>query len=66
MKEYKEDAERIAKGKLPKFIFTQSIVIGILFTADQIFGFFEQNFFNTYLDHVLGLSPIYISIMVTL
>lgn len=52
--------------KLPQFLLTQSIVIGVLFTADQIFGFFEQNFFNTYLDHVLGLSAIYISLMVTL
>ena len=43
--------------KIPKEVLIQSILIGILFGGDQIFGFFEQNFFNTYLEHVLWLEP---------
>ena len=54
------------KKQFSKFLKTQVLIMGLLFTADQFFGFFEQNFFNTYLDHVLGLSEIYISIMVSL
>ena len=42
----------------------QTIVIGVIFAADQVYGFVESNFFNTYLSHVLGLSEIYISFMV--
>jgi len=34
--------------------------------GDYLFFFFEQNYFNTYLDHVLFLPKIYISIMVSL
>jgi maltose/moltooligosaccharide transporter len=34
--------------------------------GDKLFFFFEQNYFNTYLDHVLFLPPLYISIMVSL
>ncbi len=51
---------------LSKFLITQAIFIGILFGGDNIFGFFEQNFFNTYLSHILGLEELYISIMVSL
>jgi len=49
-----------------KFLKLQVLIIGILWAADRIFFFFEQNFFNTYLDHVLNLSEIYISVMVAL
>ena len=58
--------EKKKLGKFPKFILFQSILIGLLFAADQIFGFFEQNFFNTFLIHVLFLPEIYVSIMVSL
>jgi len=34
--------------------------------GDYLFFFFEQNFFNTYLDHVLFLPKLYISLMVSL
>ena len=44
----------------------QVFVIGILFAADTTFFFFEQNFFNTYIDHVLNLGDLYISLMVSL
>ncbi|TFG06054.1 MAG: MFS transporter [Promethearchaeota archaeon] len=44
----------------------QIVVLGILFTADQFFGFFEQNFINTYIAHVLFLPEIYVAIMVSL
>lgn len=57
-------SEEIVKGKLPKTIFIQTLLIGLLFAADQVYGFVEQNFFNTYLNHVLGLPGIYVSIMV--
>jgi MFS family permease len=59
--------EKIEEPKeLSRFILIQTIVIGILWAADRTFFFFEQNFFNTYLDHVLGLPEIYISVMVSL
>ncbi len=54
------------KNKLPKIVFVQALILGLIFLADQVFGFFEQNFFNTYLSHVLGLEEIYVSIMVSL
>jgi MFS family permease len=59
-----EDKE--LKKALPKVVLIQAILIGILYSCDVIFGFFEQNFFNTYLVHVLELPEIYISIMVSL
>jgi Na+/melibiose symporter-like transporter len=49
-----------------KFLRNQVIIIGTLFAGDQIFGFFEQNYLNTYLDQVLGLTPLFISLMVSL
>lgn len=47
-------------------IMIQTLVIGILFAADNIFGFCEQNFLNTYLVHVLGLTEFHVAIMVSL
>ena len=49
-----------------KFLRRQVLIIGILFAGDQIFGFFEQNYLNTYLDQVLNLAPLFISVMVIL
>ena len=43
----------------------QVLFIGILFMGENIFFFFEQNYFNTFLDHVLFLPEIYISVMVS-
>jgi len=54
------------KNSLPRGILIQSILIGILFGGENIFGFFEQNFMNTYLKHVLGLPEFNVSIMVSL
>jgi len=48
------------------FLLRQVLLIGMLFMGDYLFFFFEQNYFNTYLDHVLYLQPLYISIMVSL
>jgi MFS family permease len=56
----------LEKKKFSRFLLIQVIVIGILWAADRVFFFFEQNFFNTYLDHVLNLTEIYISVMVSL
>jgi MFS family permease len=44
----------------------QTIVVGVIFAADMIFGFVEQNFLNTYLVHVLGLTELHVAIMVSL
>ncbi|TXT67567.1 MAG: membrane protein of unknown function [Promethearchaeota archaeon] len=44
----------------------QVMIIGVLWAADTTFFFFEQNFFNTYIDHVLNLGDLYISLMVSL
>ena len=44
----------------------QVFLIGLLFMAENIFFFFEQNYFNTFLDHVLFLPELYISVMVSL
>lgn len=49
-----------------KFFRRNMILIGLLSMGDKLFFFFEQNYFNTYLDHVLFLPPLYISIMVSL
>ncbi|NVM00714.1 MAG: MFS transporter [Candidatus Helarchaeota archaeon] len=50
--------------KLSRFLIFQIIIIGILYAAAQIFGYLEAQIFNTFLDHVLRLEYIYISIMV--
>jgi len=42
------------------------LLIGLLYMGDYLFFFFEQNYFNTYLDHVLYLPELFISIMVSL
>ena len=49
-----------------KFLRNQILLIGILLAGDTIFGFFEQNYLNTYLSQVLGLAPLFISLMVSL
>ncbi len=49
-----------------KHLLRQIILIGMLFVGDRIFFFFEQNYFNTYIDHVLFLPELYISLMVSL
>ena len=52
--------------KLPKKVKRIAIIVGIIFGGATIFGYFEASFFNTYLDHQLGLPYYYISIMVSL
>ncbi|MBA7552509.1 hypothetical protein ES705_45074 [subsurface metagenome] len=49
-----------------KFLRRQVLLIGLLYIGDYLFFFFEQNYFNTFLDHVLFLPPLYISVMVSL
>ncbi|MFX0017563.1 MAG: MFS transporter [Promethearchaeota archaeon] len=51
-----------------RFLIIQVLLIGVLWAADRIFFFFESEFFNTYLDHVLNLPNVdlYIGIMVAL
>jgi len=49
-----------------KFLRRQVLFIGLLYMGDYLFFFFEQNYFNTYLDHVLYLPEFFISIMVSL
>ena len=47
-----------------KFLKKQVLLIGLLYMGDYLFFFFEQNYFNTYIDHVLFLPELYISVMV--
>ena len=49
-----------------KFLKRQILLIGLLYMGDYLFFFFEQNYFNTFLDHVLFLPELYISVMVSL
>ena len=49
-----------------KFLRRQVLLIGLLYMGDYLFFFFEQNYFNTYLDHVLYLPELFIPIMVSL
>ena len=49
-----------------RFLRRQILLIGLLYMGDYLFFFFEQNYFNTYLDHVLFLPELYISVMVSL
>lgn len=50
------------------FLIGQVFIIGVLWAADRVFFFFESEFFNTYLDHVLDLTNVdfYIGVMVSL
>jgi len=56
------------KKTFTRFLIIQILIIGILWAADRIFFFFESEFFNTYLDHVLNLPDVdlYIGVMVSL
>ena len=56
----------LSEKKFSKFLRRQVLLIGLLYCGDYIFFFFEQNYFNTYIDHVLKLPEIYISLMVSL
>ena len=56
----------LREKKFSKFLRRQVLLIGLLYCGDYIFFFFEQNYFNTYIDHVLNLPEIYISLMVSL
>jgi len=48
------------------YMISQILIIGLLFTAAEAFGMIEAELFNSYLDHVLGLAPLFITIMVSL
>ncbi|MFX1326139.1 MAG: MFS transporter [Promethearchaeota archaeon] len=54
------------KKPFSRFLRNQILLIGMLLAGDTIFGFFEQNYLNTYLKQVLNLAPLYISLMVGL
>lgn len=49
-----------------KFLRNQVLLIGMLLAGETTFGFFEQNYLNTYLEQVLHLVPLFISLMVSL
>ncbi|MHA1452236.1 MAG: MFS transporter, partial [Promethearchaeota archaeon] len=42
--------------KFSPFLRRQVVILGLLFFADQIFGFSESQFLNTYVSNVLGLE----------
>lgn len=56
-----EKNESKLKSKSPTF---QIVIIGIIFAGSSIFGFYESSLFNTYIEHILNLEYIYISIMI--
>ncbi len=56
----------MTEKRFSKFLKRQILLIGLLYMGDYLFFFFEQNYFNTYLDHVLYLPELFISIMVSL
>jgi len=56
----------MVENAFSKFLRRNVLLIGLLYMGDYLFFFFEQNYFNTYLDHVLFLPEFYISIMVSL
>ncbi|MBD3342799.1 MAG: MFS transporter [Candidatus Lokiarchaeota archaeon] len=60
------EAEPKQQKSLDKFLKIQVLLIGLLAVGETIFFFFEQNYFNTFLTHVLRLEPYYVSIMVSL
>lgn len=60
------EPEELPIGENNKLPIKIIILIGIISIGAGIFGFFEGSFFNTYLEHVLGLDYIYISIMVSI
>jgi Na+/melibiose symporter-like transporter len=47
-----------------RFMILQVILMGVLYTAAQVFGLIESQMFNTYLTHVLHLEAIFVTIMV--
>ena len=49
-----------------KFLRNQVLLMGMLLAGETVFGFFEQNYLNTYLKQVLHLAPLFISLMVSL
>lgn len=49
-----------------RFLLIQVLLIGLLLVGETIFFFFEQNYFNTFLVHVLELEEFYVTIMVSL
>ncbi len=64
-------SDELIKGKeelktFSRFMLFQVTIIGVLWAADTTFFFFEQNFLDTYLSHVLGLTDLHISLMVAL
>ncbi len=42
--------------KFTPFLRRQVVILGLLFFADQVFGFSESQFLNTYVSNVLGLD----------
>ncbi len=47
---------------IPRYLI---LLLGLMGVGAQIFGYFEAQLLNTYIDHVLGLEPIFIAIMVS-
>ncbi len=57
----KRDVQRVSRQLLSQFL-----LIGIIYSAAQIFGYLEAEIFNTFLNHVLQLSYLYVTLMVVL
>ncbi len=62
MSKNKKENNDKSEGKSKTF---QIVLIGIIFAGSSIFGFYEMGLFNTYIEHILELPYIYISIMVS-
>ncbi len=61
-----KNSHKLRTKVFSKTLRNQILLIGLLYMGDQIFGFFEQNYLNTYLDQVLHLESLYITLMVSL
>ncbi|MBN2157056.1 MAG: MFS transporter [Candidatus Lokiarchaeota archaeon] len=65
MSEMENGSNRKLK-KFGKFVGGQVVVLGLLFFADQIFGFAEAEYLNTYITEVLGFPYKYVARMVSI
>lgn len=65
MDEIQQNQKKTKLKKFSKFVAGQVVVLGLLFFADQIFGFAEAEYLNTYITEVLGYEYKFVAWMVS-